>query len=80
MNSLSFSLLLTNIQLSTHQPGGNYVTHLCGDMPHFMILVPDEKILEDTLTHPKEGLPWIMFQDTPYVHVMIPMPHYKPTE
>lgn len=47
-------------------------------MPHLMILVPDEKMLEGLPTDHAKGGPWVMWRNTPYVHIMAPMPHYKP--
>lgn len=49
-------------------------------VPHLMILVPDEKMLEGLPTDPGNGGPWVMWHDTPYVHIMAPMPKYKPEE
>lgn len=43
-------------------------------VPHVMMLVPDESWLEGLPTHPREQGPWVMWRDTPYVHVMIPTP------
>lgn len=41
--------------------------------PHVMLLVPDPSQLEGLPTSPGEG-PWVMWSDTPYAHVMIPVP------
>lgn len=41
--------------------------------PHLMVLVPDPKALKTLPTDPTLGVPWVMWKDTPYVHVMIPM-------
>jgi hypothetical protein len=44
-------------------------------VPHLMIIVPDAAALEGVPTHPSEGGgPWVMWRDTPYVHIMAPMP------
>lgn len=47
-------------------------------IPHLMILVPDEAALAGLPTDPKSGGPWVMWRDTPYVHIMAPMPKYMP--
>ncbi|MFP2769572.1 hypothetical protein [Oceanisphaera sp. KMM 10153] len=47
-------------------------------VPHLMILVPDAAMLEDLPTEHTNGGPWVMWKDTPYVHIMAPMPAYRP--
>ncbi len=47
-------------------------------VPHLMLLVPNEEALEDLPTDPDNGGPWVMWKDTPYVHIMAPMPEYDP--
>jgi hypothetical protein len=42
--------------------------------PHLMMLVPDPSTLSDMPTEPGNGGPWVMWRDTPYVHIMIPTP------
>lgn len=47
-------------------------------VPHLMILVPDAAML-DALPHRHDnGGPWVMWRDTPYVHIMAPMPRHAP--
>lgn len=41
--------------------------------PHVMMLVPDASMLEGITTDPSNGGPWVMWPDTPYAHVMIPL-------
>lgn len=41
--------------------------------PHLMLLVPDPGMLEGLPTSPGNG-PWVMWSDTPYAHVMVPVP------
>lgn len=41
--------------------------------PHVMLVVPDPSTLEGLPTSPGDG-PWVMWSDTPYAHVMIPVP------
>lgn len=43
-------------------------------VPHLMILVPDEKTLNDLPTTPDGGGPWVMWKNTSLVHIMAPMP------
>ncbi len=49
--------------------------------PHLMMLVPDLKLLEGISTDHLNGGPWIMWPNTPYAHIMIPLesrgPHGK---
>lgn len=49
-------------------------------VPHLMILVPQEQMLAGLPTDPENGGPWVMWRDTPYVHIMAPMPEYVPEE
>jgi hypothetical protein len=41
--------------------------------PHLMILVPDAALLEGIPTDPANGGPYVMWKDTPYAHVMVPI-------
>ena len=41
--------------------------------PHMMVLVPDPALLEGIPTDPANGGPYVMWKDTPYAHVMIPI-------
>ncbi|WP_146110090.1 hypothetical protein [Salinibacter sp. 10B] len=45
-------------------------------VPHLMILAPEASMLEGLPTNPKNGGPWVMWRNTPYVHIMAPMPRY----
>ena len=38
-----------------------------------MILVPDKELLKGISTDHRNGGPWIMWPDTPYAHIMIPL-------
>lgn len=49
-------------------------------VPHVGILVPDKTMLEGLPTNPDSGSPWVMWRDTPYAHIMIPMPRYEPED
>ena len=40
---------------------------------HLMMLIPDKQALEGVSTDPYNGGPWIMWGDTPYAHLMIPI-------
>jgi hypothetical protein len=44
--------------------------------PHLMILVPDLSMLEGLSTDPHNGGPWIMWPETHYAHIMIPLESY----
>lgn len=49
-------------------------------IPHLMIIVPDPEMLEGLPVTPEEanGGPWVMWRDTEYVHIMVPMPKHSP--
>lgn len=49
-------------------------------VPHVGILVPDKALLEGMPTDPNNGGPWVMWRDTPYVHIIVPVPRYEPKE
>ncbi len=40
---------------------------------HLMMLIPDMKMLASISTDHLNGGPWIMWPDTPYAHIMIPL-------
>lgn len=42
--------------------------------PHLMLIVPDPAAFEGISTDPDNGGPWIMWEGTPYAHVMVPVP------
>lgn len=56
-------------------PDNEWITE---PVPHLMILVPNEKSLEGLPVDADNGGPWVMWRDTPYVHIMAPMPEYTP--
>jgi hypothetical protein len=41
--------------------------------PHLMIIVPDPKMLEGISDDPDNGGPYVMWKDTPYAHIMVPV-------
>lgn len=41
--------------------------------PHLMLIVPDPASLEGISTDPDNGGPWVMWQGTPFAHVMVPV-------
>lgn len=41
--------------------------------PHLMIIVPDGSVLAALPTDPANGGPYVMWRDTPYAHVMVPV-------
>ena len=55
------------------KPGDDWVEGLGA---HIMILVPDVESLKNVSTNSKNGGPWIMWPDTPYAHLMIPIDSY----
>ncbi|MGH7588579.1 MAG: hypothetical protein ACRELU_08300 [Gemmatimonadota bacterium] len=50
-------------------PGGDWLI----EPPHVMMVVPDPGTLQGLTTDPANGGPWIMWADTPYAHVMMPV-------
>ena len=40
---------------------------------HLMMLVPDLNMLKNISTNHLNGGPWVMWPDTPYAHIMIPL-------
>jgi hypothetical protein len=40
---------------------------------HLMMLIPDRRALEGVSTDAYNGGPWVMWPDTPYAHLMIPI-------
>jgi len=47
-------------------------------VPHLMIIVPNNSMLSGLPVTSEGGGPWVMWRDTPYVHIMVPMPKYNP--
>ena len=41
--------------------------------PHLMLLVPDKALLKSISTDHRNGGPWVMWANTPYAHIMIPL-------
>lgn len=41
--------------------------------PHLMLIAPDPALLEGIPTDPRSGGPYVMWADTPFEHVMIPI-------
>jgi hypothetical protein len=41
--------------------------------PHLMILNPDLTLLKNISTDHLNGGPWVMWPDTPYAHIMVPL-------
>lgn len=41
--------------------------------PHLMLLVPDRSLLKAFSTDHLNGGPWVMWPDTPYAHLMVPL-------
>ena len=55
------------------KPGDDWVEGLGA---HIMVLVPDVEALKNVSTNSKNGGPWVMWPDTPYAHLMIPIDSY----
>jgi len=41
--------------------------------PHVMIIVPDDSVLEGLPVQPDTDRPYVMYPDTPYAHIMLPV-------
>lgn len=55
------------------KPGDDWVEGLGA---HIMVLVPDVETLKNLSTDSKNGGPWVMWANTPYAHLMIPIDSY----
>jgi hypothetical protein len=55
------------------KPGDDWVEGLGA---HIMVLVPDVDTLKNVSTNSKNGGPWVMWANTPYAHLMIPIDSY----
>lgn len=55
------------------RPGDDWVENLGA---HVMIVVPDTKALSKLSTDSKNGGPWVMWAETPFAHLMIPIDSY----
>jgi hypothetical protein len=45
-------------------------------VPHIVIVSPDKTLLEGLPTEMDNGGPWVMWGDTPYAHIMVPVPKH----
>ena len=41
--------------------------------PHLMMVVPNREVLDNISTDHLNGGPWVMWPNTPYAHIMIPL-------
>jgi hypothetical protein len=57
------------------KPGDDWVEGLGA---HMMLLLPDQALLKAFPTNSKSGGPWVMWADTPYAHLMMPIDSYPP--
>ena len=64
---------ISNITPDGKKEDGDWVEGL---KAHLMILVPDRTMFDNVSTDPNNGGPWIMWPDTPYAHVMVPIDSY----
>ncbi len=64
---------ISNITPAGKKQDGNWVEGL---KAHLMILVPDHTKFDNIYTDPNNGGPWIMWPNTPYAHIMIPIDSY----
>jgi hypothetical protein len=73
---LSGDAPVSNITPVGKEEDGDWVEGL---RAHLMILVPDQSMFDNISTDPNNGGPWIMWPETPYAHIMVPIDSY-PTE
>lgn len=64
---------ISNIKPDGKKEDGDWVEGL---KAHLMVLVPDRSMFDNISTDPNNGGPWIMWPDTPYAHIMIPIDSY----
>ena len=43
---------------------------------HLMLLVPDPALYDTVSTDPNNGGPWVMWPETPFAHIMVPIESY----
>lgn len=55
------------------KPGDDWVDHLHA---HMMILLPNRSQLDSFPKNSQNGGPWVMWPDTPYAHLMLPIDSY----
>jgi len=77
-NGLGFAyMLVEDSPVSNSDPYATEPTDpddwVTGVKGHLMLLVPDPALLEGISTDHMNGGPWIMWPDTPYAHIMIPV-------
>lgn len=64
---------VSNIRPGGQEMDGDWIEGLGA---HLMILVPDPAMYDNISTDPENGGPWIMWPDTPYAHLMVPIDSY----
>ncbi|WP_223857988.1 hypothetical protein [Salinimonas profundi] len=57
---------------SPHHPNHKQAEDYVETGPHLMIIVP-KALLKGITTDPNEGGPYVMWADTPYAHIMVPV-------
>ena len=75
-------MLMGDTPVSNIDPAGTEMTTEAADWveglgAHLMMLVPDKSAISSISTDPYNGGPWVMWPDTPYAHVMIPIASYS---
>jgi hypothetical protein len=55
----------------------DWVTHVG---PHMMMLIPNHELLKSISTDHMNGGPWVMWPNTPYAHIMIPIGSRGPSK
>ncbi len=64
---------VSNITPKGKKEDGDWVEGL---KAHLMIVAPDQSLFDNISTDPNNGGPWIMWPNTPYAHIMVPIDSY----
>jgi hypothetical protein len=64
---------VSNISPTGKKEDGDWVEGL---KAHLMIIVPDKSLYDNISTDPNNGGPWVMWPNTPYAHIMVPIDSY----
>ena len=64
---------VSNITPGGKKEDGDWVE---GMKAHLMIIVPERSMYDNISTDPNNGGPWVMWSETPYAHIMVPIDSY----
>jgi len=75
-SSLSQYATIMDVDGTVHRKGTKGDDWVEGVGAHIMVLVPNVETFKNVSTDSKNGGPWVMWADTPYAHLMIPIDSY----